>query len=168
MVFCASTGEADSKDVYFCPCVSTISIKHILLCLMLWIRWSADATRANIYDALTTSENYLTPLVRMDKQCVNSVFEEKGLHLISKGKVATVLVVTNNAKEASDPAILSKSLVQTLDCINQKLVKVRFFVQFLYIEDVFWLNISIGFFKLIFHEINTFYCLHNFWLEGIM
>ncbi|XP_030462071.2 uncharacterized protein LOC115682068 [Syzygium oleosum] len=86
-------------------------------------RWSADATRTNIYDALTTSENYLTPLVRMDKQCVNSVFEEKGLHLISKGKVATVLVVTNNAKEASDPTILSKSLVQTLDCTNQKLVK---------------------------------------------
>lgn len=98
----------------------------------------------------------------MDKQCVNSVFEEKGLHLISKGKVATVLVVTNNAKEASDPTILSKSLVQTLHCTNQKLVKVRFFVQFLYIEDVFWLNISIGFFKLICHEINTFYCLHNF------
>ncbi|KAF8018919.1 hypothetical protein BT93_H3726 [Corymbia citriodora subsp. variegata] len=88
-------------------------------------RWSDDATRTGIYDALTTSENYLTPLARMDKQCVNSVFEEKGLHLISKGKVATVLVVTGGAKEATDPAVLSESLIQTLECTNQKLVKVE-------------------------------------------
>ncbi|XP_030547319.1 uncharacterized protein LOC115753000 isoform X2 [Rhodamnia argentea] len=88
-------------------------------------RWRDDATRTDIYDALTTSENYLTPLARMDKQCVNSVFEEKGLHLISKGKVATVLVVTDSAKEASDPSILSESLIQTLECTNQKLVKVE-------------------------------------------
>ncbi|XP_010052115.2 uncharacterized protein LOC104440828 [Eucalyptus grandis] len=88
-------------------------------------RWSDDATRTGIYDALTTSENYLTPLARMDKQCVNSVFEEKGIHLISKGKVATVLVVTDSAEEASNPAVLSESLIQTLECTNQKLVKVE-------------------------------------------
>lgn len=85
----------------------------------------------------------------MDKQCLNSVFEEKGLRLISKGKVATVLVVTDSAKEASDPAMLSESLIRTLECTNQKLVKVRF---------LFPASLYIGCFKLYFHSINSFHC----------
>ncbi|KAK9268194.1 hypothetical protein L1049_010637 [Liquidambar formosana] len=87
-----------------------------------------------VRNTLKVSEECITHCGSEEHQDANFKLQEKGLHLTSKGKVATVLVVNNSINKGKgskidvlDPqstANSSYSLLQTLLCDDKKFVKV--------------------------------------------
>lgn len=83
---------------------------------------------------LRTSEKFFPPSTSEEKLGVNSTLQEKALNLVSKGKVAVVLDMSNHRKQGKeyDPGLAfstsmensETSSLQTLLCDDERFVKV--------------------------------------------
>lgn len=92
------------------------------------------ATEAKLTSTLKISEECLTSCASKEKLGTNSTFREKGLHILSKGKSAIVLVVNESERQGwgYDPDLVDfesfetspSSLIQTLLCDDQRFAKV--------------------------------------------
>ncbi|KAM4101115.1 hypothetical protein ACJW30_05G118900 [Castanea mollissima] len=102
-------------------------------------RWNATelfrATEAKLTSTLKISEECLTSCASKEKLGTNSTFREKGLHILSEGKSAIVLVVNESDRQGwgYDPDLVDfesfetspSSLIQTLLCDDQRFVKIE-------------------------------------------
>lgn len=108
-----------------------------------WIRWNVteviSATRTNaIRSTLKVSECCITPCASKEKVGAHFNLLEKGRNLVSEGKIAMVLVVNDSERQGSDPFSVdsesnenkTSSLVQTILCDDQRLVKVMSYFDF--------------------------------------
>lgn len=93
-----------------------------------------EAAKAKPKRTLKISEECLTPSVSKEKLGANSTFREKGVHLVSKGKLAIVLLVEESEKQGGgyDSDLVDSesyetspsSLLQKLLFDDQRFVKV--------------------------------------------
>lgn len=110
-----------------------------------------EAAKAKPKRTLKISEECLTSSVSKEKLGVNSTFREKGVHLLSKGKLAIVLLVEETEKQGGgydsdlvDPESYEtspSSLLQKLLFDDQRFVKVELSFSFSF------LSFSIQFYK---------------------
>ncbi|XP_059439372.1 uncharacterized protein LOC132171970 [Corylus avellana] len=102
-------------------------------------RWSVielfEAAEAKPRSTLKISEECLTSSARKEKRGANSTFREKGVHLMSKGKLAIVLFVEESEKQGGgyDSDLVDSenyetspsSLLQKLPFDDQRFVKIE-------------------------------------------